>query len=95
MDEKTLISQIEIAEKELELSRRTLVIAKKELTNAETRVIENKIHVERLKESLRAFRARTPKYESSIRDEDIKKFRNDFPELVEWAKQRDLNKENK
>ncbi len=92
MSEQELVDQLNDAEKELAQAQSKLASAKKVWTEAETKLIEAKIHLERVKEALRAFRARTPKHEPTLRDETIEQFRKDHPELVEMAKQRDLNK---
>lgn len=92
MSEQELIDQLTEAEKELAQAQNRLASAKKIWTEAETKLIDAKIHLERVKEALRAYRACTPKYEPSLRDESIEQFRKDHPELVEMAKQRDLNK---
>ncbi len=92
MSEQELVEQLKEAEKELAQAQSKLASAKKVWTEAETKLIDAKIHLERVKEALRALRARTPKYEPSPRDEAIEQFRKDFPELVEMAKQRDLDK---
>lgn len=92
MKEQDLIKQLEEAEKELNQAKRRLAEAKKVWTDAETKVIDAKIHMQRAKEALRAHRAQTPKYDPDSRDEAIAQFRKDYPEVVEMARQRDLNK---
>jgi DNA repair exonuclease SbcCD ATPase subunit len=93
MNENDLLKQLEEAEKELQYAQKDLAEAKSRWTDAETKLIGAKIHRDRVKESLRVYRATTPKYESNRRDEDIEQFRKDHPELVEWAKERDLNRQ--
>jgi hypothetical protein len=92
MDEKDLISQIEILEKDLKLARATLAAAKKQWIDAETDLINKKIQLERAQESLRIFRATSPIQEKTMRDSIIDEFRDNYPELVAMAKKRDLEK---
>jgi uncharacterized protein YdiU (UPF0061 family) len=94
MKEQELVSKLDEAEDELKLAQRALAEAKKRWTDAETLVIDCKIHRDRMKNKLRDFRAVTPKYEPTKRDEDIEQYRKNNPEVVEMARQRDLNRGN-
>lgn len=90
--EKDILLKLDEAEKEFQLAQRSLSEAKKRWTEAETKLINAKIYRDRIKEELRVHRATTPKYEPNKRDDDIEQFRKNHPELVEWAKERDLKK---
>jgi len=94
MKEQELIRDLQNAEEELSIAQRALAEAKKRWTDAETLVIDCKIHRDRMKDALRDYRVRTPKYEPTKRDEDIEQYRQNNPEVVEMARQRDLNRGN-
>ena len=92
MNEQELAAQLQETEKELHQAKLVLAEAKRRCTDAETQVIDLKIHRDRIKEKLRVCCARTPQPEDVRRDEVIEQFRKDHPELVEMAKQRDLDR---
>lgn len=88
-DEKELLTKLAEAEKDLHDARNSLADAKRKWTSAETNVISAKIHLDRVKEELRVHRVTTPKYEPSVQDLDLERFRRDNPELMEWVRERD------
>lgn len=88
--EVDLLDQIKKAETEHQHAKSKLAKAKRDLTNAETDLINTKLHVARLREQLRVYRNTTPRNDLSARDLEIQKFREEYPELCEWARQRDL-----
>ena len=89
-----LLSEIQKAETKYAEVSRQLTLAKKKAVEAETMAVEAKINLQRLYESLRHNRNTVPAShpELSLREQEIVKFRQDHPELVEWAKERDLKK---
>jgi len=92
-DENELLSKLAEAEKELYEARNALSEAKKKWTAAETNVISAKINRDRVKEELRVYRNTTPNYEPDAQDLDLERFRNQHPELMEWIRERDGNKD--
>lgn len=90
--EQELMNGLAEAEKELHDAKRALAEAKKRWTDAETNVISAKLKKDRIKEELRVYRKTTPKYEPDQRDLDIERFREENPELCEWARERDAKK---
>lgn len=92
--EQDLLDQIEKAETEHRHAKAKFAKAKRDVVNAETDVVNTKLHVARLREQLRVYRNITPKDEPSARDLEIQRFREDNPEVCEWAKQRDIGKTN-
>lgn len=92
MTEEELLQQLKEAEDELHHAKRKVREVKSQLLDAETNLINAKLHRDRVKEALRVHLATTPKYEPTKRDEDIEQFREKHPELVAWARQRDFEK---
>jgi hypothetical protein len=92
MTEEELILQLQEAEKEWHQAKRSFAEMKKKLTDAETKVVDSKIALDRAKEAWRIHKATTPKYETNRRDEDIEQFRKDHPDIVAEALERDLHR---
>ena len=92
--EKEILVRLAEAEKEYEHSKKSLAKAKKLLVAAETETINHKLHLDRIKEELRVHRATIPSThpEITLREQEIIRFREDHPELVDFAKERDQNK---
>jgi len=91
MNEKELLQEIAVAEQEYQDAKKALAEAKRKWVDAETEVIHAKLKKERLVEELRINRNTVPPETPVMeqRELDIERFRQDHPELVEWARQRD------
>lgn len=87
--EQELLDKLREAEKEYAESKRKLAEAKKRWTDAETDLINSKLHMDRVKEELRVHRNTVPRHEPSRRDLEIEEFRKNNPEVVEFARLRD------
>ncbi len=57
MTEQEILDELSEADKELQDARNLLAAAKRRLLDTETRVIDAKLHREKIAESLRVFRA--------------------------------------
>ena len=73
-------------------AQKKLAQAKKVWTEAETRVVETKLTVDRTREELRVLRNTTPNYTPTLRELEIEGFRERNPETVEYARERDEEK---
>lgn len=89
MTEQELINKLAEADREVIDAKKALAEAKKRWTDAETNLISAKINRDRIKEDLRVYRRITVRHDPDARDLEIERFRQDNPELVEWARQRD------
>lgn len=94
MNEQEVIAQLEEAEREWNQAKRSFAEKKRQLVEAETNVVNCKIAYDRAKEVWRIHKATTPKYEANKRDESIEQFRKDHSDVVEFAKQRDLHRDD-
>lgn len=94
MDKEKIQEQLAEADREIKEAKSLLAQKRKEWTEAETALIHAKLKKERLTEALRINRATVPSSnpELSLRDQDIQAFREKYPELCEWAKDRDIKK---
>jgi hypothetical protein len=92
MTEEDILLQLSEAEEDYQRASRLHVKAKKAVVDAETIVIEAKLRFEKFVEALRIFRNSHVQPEVILRDQEIEKFRQDHPELVELAKERDRNR---
>lgn len=92
--EQEILERLAVAQREYEHAQKSLARAKKVLIAAETETINHKLHLDRIKEELRVHRATIPSThpEIELRDIEIDKFRQDHPEIVAFAKERDQNK---
>ena len=93
MTDQELLQQLDNADYEYQEAKRKLARLKKEYMDAETVLINCKLHKERVVEAIRVHMATTPRPEKSLQDLEIERFRETYPELVKWAKQRDEHKE--
>ncbi len=93
MSDQELLQQLDDADYEYQEAKRKLARLKKECMDAETVLINCKIHKEKVVEALRVHMNTTPRLEKSLQDLEIERFRETHPELVEWARQRDEHKE--
>ncbi len=87
--EQELLDKLREAEKGYAESKRKLSETKKRWTDAETELVNSKLHMERVKEELRVHRNTTVRHEPSRRDQEIEEFRQNNPEVVEFARLRD------
>jgi hypothetical protein len=92
MTEQEIIDKLAEAEKDWLESKRKLAEAKKRWTDAETSLINASIHRDRVREELRVHRNTVPRHELSRRDLEIEEFRQNNPEVVEFARLRDEEK---
>lgn len=92
MTEEQLILQLSEAERDYAEAKRLLATAKKLWTEAETKMINGKLHKERVQEAIRVFHATTYKKEHGSREKEIKAFREKYPDLCEMAAQRDRDR---
>lgn len=92
MTDEELLKQLDDADYEYQEAKRKLARLKKEYVDAETVLINCKLHKDRVVEALRVHMATTPRHEKSLQDLEIDRFRETYPELVEWAKLRDEEK---
>jgi hypothetical protein len=92
MSEEEILLLLSEAEEDYQRSAKLHAKAKMAVMNAETLVIEAKLRMERLQEDLRVHRKTHVQPEIILRDQEIEKFRQTYPELVELAKERDRNK---
>ena len=91
--EEELLQQLAEAEKEYEQAKKALARAKRLILSAETEVINRKIQLEKIQETVRVFKCTSPSNpEITLHQQEIIRFREDHPELVEFAKERDRNK---
>lgn len=93
MTDEELLKQLDDAEFEYQEAKKNLARLNKEYINAETVLINCKLHKERVVETLRVHMATTPRHEKSLQDLEVDRFRETHPEIVEWARQRDECKE--
>jgi hypothetical protein len=91
--EQEILDRLAEIEKECQDAKRKLVDAKKRWTEAETLLINASLQRDRIREELRVHRVTVPRHEPSHRDIEIERFRQDNPEIVEFAKERDKPKE--
>ena len=94
MTEQELLNKIKEIEQEYSLAKKRLADAKKKWLDEETNLINNKITLDKLKESLRILRNSTPSLELESREREIERFRKAHPELCQFALERDLKKCN-
>ena len=87
--EQDILKKMAEAEKELDNTKRLLAEAKRRWTDAETGVIEAKLHLDRVKEELRVHHLVTPKHEPTYDEKEIERFRQAYPEICQLAKDRD------
>lgn len=92
MTKQEIIEQLDKAEVAVCNAKLALIIAHNHLIEIETWVINSTLHRDFLKEKLERIVNSTPKYEQSARDLEVIKFQETFPELCEWAKDRDKPK---
>lgn len=92
MNEQGLMDELAKADAEHLEAKRKLAVAKRLCTHAETQVIETALNKERMAEKLRAFRARSMNRPLTLLQMEIEKFREDYPDLVEFARLRDAEK---
>lgn len=92
MNEQDYLAAIEGAEKRYLEAQKNLAKAKRAWTEAETLVINTRLQMEKLREQLRVFKLSDPNVPIELREQEIERFREANPDLVEWAKQRDLGK---
>lgn len=94
MNEQEILAAIEAADKEYADAKRAFMDAKRKVLDCETELLNAKLRKERLVEELRINRNTVPSAtpEKSLRDLDLERFRAEHPELVEWARQRDLKR---
>lgn len=90
--EQEIIEQLEKAEVNFKETKLALAKARSLVMETETSTIEAKLYRDSLKEKLRVHRNTVPRVELTRRDLEIQKFREEWPDLVEWAKERDLSK---
>lgn len=91
MSDQNILKEIAQAEQDYSDALKKLALAKKTWVAIETTVIDTKIALERAKEKLRTYRNTTPNYVVvEQREQEIEEFRVRYPELVEEAKERDL-----
>lgn len=69
-----------------------LATAKKLWTEAETKMINSKLHMERVQEAIRVYHNTTYRKEHGAREKEIKAFREKYPDLCAMAKQRDKDR---
>jgi len=93
MTDEELLKQLDDADYAHQDAKRKLATLKRECIEAETVVINCKLHKDRVAEALRVHIATTPRPEKSLQDLEIERFRETYPELCEWARQRDEHKE--
>lgn len=89
-DLENLISELELDKR---IAKRRLAETRRAVTEAETKLIDISIAYDRAKEELRVFIATSPIREKTLHDLEIDKFREDNPEIVEFARKRDEHKE--
>jgi hypothetical protein len=92
MNEPEIISLLNEAEQDYQRASLLLSKAKRTLMEVETIVIESKLRMEKYVELLRIHRNTHSQPEIVLRDEEIQQFRQDHPELVALAKERDRSK---
>lgn len=92
--EQEILERLVVAQGEYEQAQKSLARAKKIVITAETEAVNCKIVLDQIKEELRVHRATIPSThpEISQRELEIEKFRQDNPEIVAFAKERDLGK---
>ena len=91
MSDQEILKEIAQAEQAHTDALKKLTAAKKVWVAAETIVIDTKITLDRAKEKLRVYRNITPNYVVvEQREQEIAEFRVRYPELVEEARERDL-----
>ena len=93
MTEQEILDQIEYTASTMNIACHNIVAAKKALNVCELELIDLKIQHDRLLEQLEAFRNTTTDVVQEIWDIDLERLRNAYPELCEWARERDKQKE--
>lgn len=92
MTEEELMLQLSEAKRDHTEAQYLLATAKKLWTEAETKMINSKLHMERVQEAIRVYHNTTYKKEHGAREKEIKAFREKFPDLCAMAKQRDKDR---
>ena len=92
--EQNLQEGLKKAEDDYKEAKRQMTWLKKQLDNAETKLIESKLAMERVQESIRVFNNTTPKPDTTERTAEIKQFRQDNAELCAITTERDSDKSN-
>ena len=92
MTEQEMLEQIDYIEGSIKIARRKISEARRNFDNAESELIELKIQRDKLTEQLTNYRETTTNVPQEIWDIDLERFRNTYPELCEWARERDANK---
>jgi hypothetical protein len=90
--EEELMTQLSEAERDYAEGKRLLSAAKKMWTEAETKMINSKLHMERVQEAIRVYHNTTYKKDHGAREKEIKAFQEKFPDLCAMAKQRDKDR---
>lgn len=92
MTDEELLKQLDNADYEYQDAKRKLARLKKECIDAETILINCKLHKDRVVEALRVHMATTPRPEKSLQDLEIERFREMYPDICAMAKQRDKDR---
>lgn len=90
--EQELINKLEEAEAKVLTVRLLLTEAKKAWTDTETLLVEVKLIRDRARETLRVHRNTTIIVPPTMKELELEKFRETYPEICVWAKERDLKK---
>jgi hypothetical protein len=93
--EQMLLQRLSELNEELQHKQRRIKEMKREVLLKESEYIELKIQHEKLTEELRVCRNTVPPVipEKSLRDIEIERFRETYPEVCAEAEERDKNKE--
>ena len=97
MNRAELLTALAEAEKDYADAKKVVAQCKKQCIDAETKLIEAKLNKEKLEEALRIDKNTVPSLtpEMSAREKEIEQFRQNNPEVVEFARQRDAKRGEK
>jgi hypothetical protein len=90
--EKELLLQIAFAEEEKSQAKKKITAIKREVLATESHMIAASLKLETLNESLRTHREDLKAYVPTLSDLEVKKFREDHPDVMEFIHQREATR---